>query len=106
MFGRKSNELIIPPQAKTDPDTVELLRVWSARGQQHVSIHAEAWNDPAVWGICLVDLARHVANFYSQEHGRDHLAVLKRIREGFDAEWGSPTSEATGAILYDDDKDA
>jgi len=66
VFGRKSAELIVPPQAKTDPNAVELVRVWAAHGKTHVSIAASAWEDPAAWGILLVDLARHAANFYSQ----------------------------------------
>ncbi len=99
MFGKKPKELIVPPQAKTDPNAVELVRVWAAHGQQHVTIAAAAWEDPAAWGILLVDLARHVANFYSQQRGMDREAVLSRIRELVEAEWSSPTSEAKGGVV-------
>jgi hypothetical protein len=99
LFGKKPIELIVPPDVKSDPGARELVRVWAAHGQQHVSIAAEAWDDPATWGIMLVDLARHIANFYHQERGMDPNAVLLRIKTLFDAEWESPTSDATGGVL-------
>ena len=99
MFGKKPRELIVPPAAKSDPRAVELVRVWAAHGQQHVAIQPEVWDDPATWGIMLVDLARHVANFYSQERGMDREEVLSRIRTLFEAEWGSPTSPVTGGVV-------
>jgi hypothetical protein len=38
----------------------------------------------------LVDIARHVAQAYARE-GATPEAVLKRIKEMFDAEWSKPT---------------
>lgn len=99
MLWKKPKELIIPPAAKSDPDARELIRVWAAAGQQHVSISAGAWDDPATWGIMLVDLARHLANFYSQERGMNREEVLLRIKALFEAEWHAPTSDATGRVL-------
>src|SRR5262245_38556163 len=99
LFGKKPAELIVPPAANTDPGARELVRVWAAHGQQHVTIAAGAWDDPATWGIMLVDLARHVANFYYSERGMDRDAVLSRIRMLFDAEWDSPTSDVTGSAV-------
>ena len=81
MFGKKSHELIVPPGVQTDPRAIELVRVWAAHGQQHVTINVEAWKDPATWGIMLVDLARHVANHYAKNSGMDRDEVLARIDE-------------------------
>jgi hypothetical protein len=50
------------------------------------------WSDPAAWGLLLVDIARHASLAYERE-GRDRAETLARIREGFDAEWSSPTDE-------------
>src|SRR5262249_21992959 len=99
MFGKKINELVVPPLVRTDPKARELVRVWAAHGQQHVSIAAGAWNDPATWGIMLVDLARHLANFYSQERGMNREEVLSQIKAMFEAEWKKPTSDATGKVV-------
>jgi hypothetical protein len=91
------NELRIPTAVLPDKSAVELLRVWASRGKQHVALFSP-WDDPAAWGIMLVDLAKHVANAYEQSKGKDAGAVLKRIREGFDAEWAVATDEPSGEI--------
>lgn len=98
MLGKKLDELIVPPIVKSDPQAKELVRVWAAHGQQHVAIAADAWEHPATWGIMLVDLARHIANYYSDERGMNKDEVLASIKALFEAEWNSPTSEATGGV--------
>jgi len=91
----RTGELPIPSQAVESESAFELLRVWVADGDQHVSMATEVWEDPAAWGIMLADLARHVANSYAQTEGKKKPDVLERIREGFDAEWSSPTDESS-----------
>jgi hypothetical protein len=46
--------------------------------------------DPGVWGLALVDIARHAANGYAGQ-GEDPQKALARIRQLFDAEWNAPT---------------
>jgi hypothetical protein len=88
-----SDQLRIPDAAKTDPKSLEILQVWAAHGDQHVSLRVGLWEDPAMWGLMLVDLARHFANAYQQDEGRDRIKTLQRIKAGLDAEWESPTDE-------------
>jgi hypothetical protein len=85
-------ELPIPTVVEADPRAVELLRVWIAQRQQHVAIATHIWKDPAAWGIMLVDLAKHIARAYEQSSGQDYDDVLKRIQDGFDAEWQHDTN--------------
>jgi Domain of unknown function (DUF5076) len=92
-------QLPVPPAAAGDARAIELLRVWAAHGKQHVSLATNIWNDPAAWGVMLVDLARHIANAYQQTEEQDYASVLNRIREGFDAEWGTATDEPSGKVL-------
>jgi hypothetical protein len=66
----KSTELPVPSAVDADPECIELLRVWAAGGKQHVSLATEVWEDPAAWGIMLVDLARHIASAYEQTSGQ------------------------------------
>jgi Domain of unknown function (DUF5076) len=94
-----ANQLPVPPAAETDARAVELLRVWAADGKQHVSLATNLWNDPAAWGIMLVDLAKHVASAYQQSEGKEFLGVLTRIKEGFDAEWETATDQPSGNLL-------
>jgi hypothetical protein len=94
------NELPIPPAVTSSKKkTFEIARIWAADGKQHVSLATELWQDPASWGLMLVDLARHVANAYEQSEGRDPMEVLARIKDGFDAEWDNPTDTPTGNLL-------
>lgn len=89
-------QLPIPSSVPNDSKSLEILRVWAAGGQQHVSIDNNLWDDPAHWGIMLVDLARHIANAYSQTGRFDKSSALERLKAGLDAEWGSPTGIVSG----------
>jgi hypothetical protein len=55
------NVLEVPPLAKSDPDAVEILRVWAAPGKPQQLTLRPVWRDAAAWGIMLVDIARHAA---------------------------------------------
>jgi hypothetical protein len=86
------SELSPPPDVKHATRAMELARVWIVDKKQQVVLSGNLWNDPAAWGLMLVDLARHVANAY-EEQGHDRDQVLSRIREAFDAEWVAPTDD-------------
>jgi hypothetical protein len=85
------NELPIPPAVLDDAKARELIRVWAASGKQHLSLATGLWDDPAAWGITLVDLARNLARAYEQSKGLDRQKALARIREGMEAEWSEDT---------------
>jgi hypothetical protein len=93
------NRLPIPDSARADPNASEVLSVWVAAGNQHAILNPQAWDDPAAWGLLLVDLARHIANAYGQSGQMDSGDALNRIRQGFDAEWSSPTDAASGGLV-------
>jgi hypothetical protein len=90
MASDNLKELPIPSNVLEQEWALELVRVWAAGGKQHISVANGVWEDPANWGILLVDLAKHIAKSHSETSYDD---ALGRIREGFDAEWGSPTDE-------------
>lgn len=87
--------LPVPPAVRTASNAMEMARIWLADGDQHVVLSPNLWKDPAAWGLMLVDLARHVASAYESQ-GHDRAAVLQRIREAFEAEWGHPTDSSAG----------
>ncbi|HEY2156671.1 MAG TPA: DUF5076 domain-containing protein [Isosphaeraceae bacterium] len=92
------NQLDIPDPAVPDPKAFEIIRIWAGQGKQLVTIRTELWDDPAAWGMMLVDLAHHVANAYEQIEGRDRVEVLARLRQGFDAEWADQTDTPIGRV--------
>lgn len=92
------NELLIPPIAKSDPEAIEVARVWVANGGQHVSLNPLAWKDPQAWGIVLADLAGHIANAYEQALGLDRQTTMRRITDMLLAELQAPTDEARGEM--------
>jgi hypothetical protein len=95
-----NRELLIPPIAEDDPRAIEVLRVWVAKGGQHVSINPFVWKDPEAWGIVLADLAGHLANAYMQEAGLDRQETLRKITDLLIAELENPTDEARGQVQH------
>src|SRR5665213_111821 len=67
----QSDQLRVPDPVRTDPKSFELLRVWVAHQDQHISLRAGVWEDPAAWGTMLADLARHIANAFETYENRD-----------------------------------
>ena len=98
MFGSHTNELAVPPSAARDRSAVEIGRIWLVGGDQHVVLRSDVWEDPAAWGLLLVDLAKHVANTYQQSDGRAIQETLSRIKAGFDTEWSHATDTPTGEL--------
>jgi len=93
------DQMPIPDAAKTDPRSVEMMRVWIAHEGHHVSLRTDIWDDPAYWGVMLADLAGHIANAYQQQTSTDRDEILERIRAYLDAEFDRPTDELEGKIL-------
>jgi hypothetical protein len=94
MFGKPQNKNALqpPPIAEDDPRAVEVLRVWAAPGNPQQLTLRTTWKDAGAWGLMLVDIARHASKAYANE-GQDPAAVLKRIRDLFEAEWEKPSDE-------------
>lgn len=84
-------ELKVPKDALSNSAALEILRVWIKDEQQGLACRADVWDDPAAWGLLLVDIARQVAHAYGQKRGANPASVLSRIREGLEAEWSAPT---------------
>ena len=88
------NALGIPPGAQLDRSAAEILRAWSAGGGLQVSLKP-SFENPAIWGLLLADLARHAARAYAAEGRHREDDVLKMIVGMFEAEWDNPTDLGT-----------
>jgi hypothetical protein len=83
-----------PPSAITNADAVEVLRAWIVAGDLHVSLQ-KAFDDPAVWGVMLVDIARHAARIYAREGDYTEDEAFSKILAIMDAEITNPTDVGT-----------
>jgi hypothetical protein len=65
--GCAMNELVIPPAAQRDAQSLELMRAWVAEEELHCSLRIGVYEDQGIseekaWGTILADAARHIAN--------------------------------------------
>jgi hypothetical protein len=79
-----------PAFVKNDRGAVEVMRVWASDEEGFKFVLKPTWVNAAMWGLLLVDVARHAANAYANQ-GDDRGKVLAEIKAMFDAEWKRPT---------------
>jgi hypothetical protein len=94
----QSDQLRVPDPARTDAKSFELLRVWIAHQDQHISMRVGVWKEPEAWGMMLADLARHIAAAFEQSEKRDPMEMLARIKAAFETEIETPTEEVHGEL--------
>lgn len=85
----QTKALPIPPEAKCDPKSLEMLRAWLADGDLSVALNIGFWadrelNEPDAWGLLLSDVVRHIAHAHEQEYGRDPRETIVAVREAFE----------------------
>lgn len=91
-------ELQIPPAAVKDQESFEILRVWAAFEEQHVTIHSELNGDAKDFGFLLAELALHASKLYAQRLNRPETEMLKNLLDGFNAEIVKESGTPTGRI--------
>ncbi|MCD0421562.1 DUF5076 domain-containing protein [Rhodopseudomonas sp. BR0M22] len=92
MTGPKQQPL--PPDVENREDAIEVLRAFVLDGGLSIAF-MRAFEDPEMWGLLLVDIARHAARAYARESEYTEDEALERIVDMFDAELSRPTD--TGA---------
>jgi hypothetical protein len=88
MAGPK--EQPIPPDVTGREDAVEVLRAFVVDGGLSIAFQ-RAFEEPEMWGLLLVDIARHAARAYARESDITEDEALERIVDMFDAEIDRPT---------------
>lgn len=91
-------ELVIPPIAVSDPNSFEILRVWAANEEQHVSINSDLNGDASDFGYMLAQLAIHGSKLYSQKFNEAETKMLSRILTTFNAEIENNTGDPSGGF--------
>jgi len=85
-----AKEQPIPPDAAANPDAVEVLRAFVVDGGLSISF-VRAFDDPGMWGMMLVDIARHAARAFEKEGAMPEGEALAKIAEMFEAELSAVT---------------
>jgi hypothetical protein len=88
MAGPKEQPL--PPDVMGRDDAIEVLRAFVVDGGLSIAFQ-RAFEEPDMWGLMLVDIARHAARAYSRESEYTEDEALARIVEMFEAEIARPT---------------
>jgi hypothetical protein len=86
----------VPPDVMGRDDAVEVLRAFVLDGGLSIAFQ-RAFEEPDMWGLLLVDIARHAARAYSRESSYTEDEALARIVERFEAEIARPTDIGTTA---------
>ena len=75
-------------------DATEVLRAFVIDGGLSIAFQ-RAFEEPDMWGLLLVDIARHAARAYARESDYSEEDALERIVEMFEAEIDRPTDMGT-----------
>jgi AcrR family transcriptional regulator len=92
MAGPKEQPL--PPDVIGREDATEVLRAFVLDGGLSIAFQ-RAFEEPDVWGLLLVDVARHAARAFARESNYSEEEALQRIVEMFEAELARPTDPGT-----------
>ena len=88
MAGPKQQPL--PPDVVGREDATEVLRAFVVDGGLSIAF-ARAFEEPDMWGMLLVDIARHASRAYARESDYTEKEALARIIDMFEAEIARPT---------------
>ncbi len=80
----------MPPDVVGRDDATEVLRAFVVDGGLSIAF-TRAFEEPDMWGLMLVDIARHAARAYAQESAYTEDEALTRIIDMFEAEIARPT---------------
>ena len=88
MAGPKQQPL--PPDVMGREDAQEVLRAFVVDGGLSIAFQ-RAFEEPDMWGMLLVDIARHAARVFAREGDYTEEDALRRIVDMFEAEIARPT---------------
>ena len=86
----------MPPDVVGREDATEVLRAFVLDGGLSIAF-MRAFEEPDMWGLLLVDIARHASRAYARESDYTEQEALARIIEMFEAEIARPTDPGTTA---------
>jgi hypothetical protein len=86
----------LPPDVMGRDDATEVLRAFVVDGGLSIAF-TRAFEEPDMWGLLLVDVARHASRAYARESAYSEDEALRRILDMFEAEIARPTDMGSTA---------
>jgi hypothetical protein len=86
----------LPPDVAGRDDATEVLRAFVLDGGLSISF-MRAFDEPDMWGLILVDIARHAARAFAREGVCSEEEAMARILAMFEAEVQRPTDPGSTA---------
>ena len=80
----------LPPDVIGRDDATEVLRAFVVDGGLSIAF-TRAFEEPDMWGLLLVDVARHAARAFARESAFTEEQAMARIVDMFEAEIARPT---------------
>jgi len=80
----------MPPDVMGRDDATEVLRAFVVDGGLSIAF-TRAFEEPDMWGLLLVDIARHAARAYAKESSYTEEEALARVVDTFESEIARPT---------------
>jgi Domain of unknown function (DUF5076) len=80
----------LPPDVMGREDATEVLRAFVVDGGLSIAF-TRAFEEPDMWGLLLVDIARHAARAYARESSYTEAEALARVVDMFESEIARPT---------------
>ena len=80
----------MPPDVVGRDDATEVLRAFVVDGGLSIAF-TRAFEEPDMWGLLLVDIARHAARAYARETSYTEAEALAHVVDMFEAEIARPT---------------
>ena len=101
MSEPEEHQLKTPASVASDPEAIEILRIWWSKGEPVMSIKP-AFNDPRQFGQVLALAAKHMAHGYQVRHGHDEKQAYNKILAGISDVLNGPelttvTEDPTGS---------
>jgi hypothetical protein len=86
-----ANQLALPAELAKNPESAQLLGIWTLDDNQYYLIDIAKYPTPEAWGIFAMDMIRHSARAFEHAGHGAKTEMYKRILAGFAAEMQDPT---------------
>lgn len=93
------NELPVPEGVFAGENAAEVLSAWIVDGKLHVAAQ-RTFEKPEMWGMMLMDLARHASQIYEQQGVMTQRDALMRITGALGRQIGGQAGMDSGQTTF------